>query len=224
MPNDDAVHISDHTDHLGAKSFHLQLRRLESLQTLMTQGGEVVSEVAQFLVRAREELGAMQREQESYVAAQEQLSEEKALMAAKLSTLEKTAEEVGLRAFEQERLIGQLRGQLAATSETKTSEHVLLEERCRVAEDKVAAAQKKIAMLELALRTEREASASAPTRVRQDEVDQHAAEIALMKSRLAAVEQQLETERDRRSRLMEVVKKHELAVNGRGERQREVTL
>jgi len=95
----------------------MQLKRLESLQTLMVQGGTVVSEVAQFLVKAREELSAFQREQQTFAEAQQRLSEEKNELLLQLSIAGKNAEEALLRATQSESKVEQLTRELVVRDE-----------------------------------------------------------------------------------------------------------
>jgi|GEM_PF-3593391 len=211
------LHLPDHSGGLEPTAFQAQLRRLESLQTLMTQGGTVVGEVAQFLAKAREELSAFQREQEAYAGAQQRLVEEKAELALKLAEVGKAAEEASLRAKENELRVAQLTAQLVSRPDTVSREE-LEAERARGAEQRAAAAEK-IASLEAALQREQRMREQAMGKARQDEASLYGTEIALLKDRLSALEQQLETERERRARLMEVVKVHDVTVAAQKQRQ-----
>lgn len=205
-----SLHVPDHSSHIEPTAFQAQLRRLESLQTLMTQGGTVVGEVAQFLAKAREELSAFQREQETNVAVQRQLLEENTDLAAKLTRLGRAVDEANVRAKEFEMRVTQLTTQLTSREDGVPSKEVE-RERKRATEQHKADAEK-IASLEAALKRERTVREQAMDKMRQNEAALHGAEIAQLKERLSALEQQLEVERERRSRLMEVVKVHDVTV------------
>lgn len=211
------VHLPDHAGGLEPSAFQIQLRRLESLQTLMTQGGAVVGEVAHFLAKAREELSVFQREQEAYAGAQQRLLEEKSELAARLIAAEKAAESAALQVKEYELRVAHLSTQLSLRPETVSREE-FESERKRHAEERAAAAEK-IAALEAALLRERGVSEQALGKVRRDEASLYGTEIALLKERLSALEQQLEAERERRARLMEVVKVHDVTVVAQKQRQ-----
>lgn len=202
------VHVSDHAGRLEAAAFHNQLRRLESLQMLMTQGSAVVSEVAQFIVRAREELSVFHREQMSYADAQRDVVEEKASLLLRVAELETAAEAADGRVREQNVLLEALRARVAAAAED--DEKSALAAQCRTAEEKLTLALQKVSELEASLRSEREQKNHSVNRSRQEQIAMHGNEISLLKSRLSAVETQLETERERRARLMEVVKAHDV--------------
>ena len=210
--HDTDLHVSDQPSGLETAAFHAQLRRLESLQMLMVQGGAVVSEVAQFVVKAREELNAFQREQECYADAQRLLVEEKAQLLLRVSELEKSSLEASVRQKEQEFVVQSLQQQLAGS--LPSDEKQALQVGKQTAEEQLTAAVKKIARLELELKTQRDTQERVAARTRREEVNLHGSEIALLKNRLAAVEEQLSAERERRTRLMEVVKAHEVVVNG----------
>lgn len=204
------VHLPDHTGGLEPTAFQVQLRRLESLQTLMTQGGAVVGEIAHFLARAREELSAFQREQETYASEQQRLGAEKAELTVRLIAAEKAAENAALQAKEYELRVAHLNSQLSTRSEAISREEFEAE-RKRHTEQQVVAAEK-IAALEAALLRERGTSEQALGKVRRDDASLYGTEIAQLKERLSALEQQLEAERERRARLMEVVKVHDVTV------------
>lgn len=212
-----SLHLPDHPSHIEPTAFQAQLRRLESLQTLMTQGGTVVSEVAQFLAKAREELGAFQREQETTVAVQRQLLEENAELNAKLVAVGREVDEANVRAKEYEMRVTQLTTQLAS-QQNGISLNEIERERKRAVEQQDAAAEKIVA-LEAALNREKSVREQALGKMRRDEAISHGAEIALLKERLSALEQQLEVERERRGRLMEVVKVHDVTVAAQKQRQ-----
>lgn len=212
-----ALHVSDQTGGLEAAAFQLQLRRLESLQTLMTQGGAVVSEVAAFLARAREELKALQREQEQYVETQRHAAEEKAELIAKLTHATKAADESTVRAMELEAKVNQLTQELTSNSDRVAREELEAERRKAAAQQATSA--DRIARLEAALRHESELRTLTVGKIRQEEASLYATELALLKNRLTALEHQLESERERRARLMEVVKTHEVTVNAQKQRE-----
>ena len=217
------VHVSDQPGRIEPAAFHTQLRRLESLQALMTQGGAVVSEVAQFLARAREELDAFQQEQESCAESQRRIVEEKAQLLLRVADLEKTERESGVRSREREGIIEALQAQLAARSVEQSGELKEVEASRASLEGELKAAVCKVARLEAALQAEREARERAIAGARQEELSLQGSEIDLLKNRLAVVEHQLQAERERRTRLMEVVKTHEVVVNASSPlRQREV--
>lgn len=211
------LHLSDHTRGLEPSAFHTQLRRLESLQTLMVQGGTVVSEVAQFLAKAREELNAFQREQETYAVAQQRLVEEKAELSLKMNAMTKAAEEAAFRNRENEERIAQLTEELTSRERLATRQAVELERKKNA--EHLAVAEEKIASLERTLQRERDLREKSVGKIRQDEAVSYGTEIARLKTRLTALEQQLETERDRRVRLMEVVKVHDVTVNNQKQRE-----
>lgn len=209
MPNV-PLHLSDQSGGLEPTAFQAQLRRLESLQTLMTQGGAVVSEVAQFLAKAREELSALQREQEGYAQAQERLAEEKDSLAAQCADALRAADDAQARATLSDRKVEQLQA-LLAVSEERVPKSDVDQERLRGA-DQLRTATERIGALEAELARERQLREQAASRARHQEASVYAADIALLKNRLSALEHQLEAERERRVRLMDVVKVHEVSV------------
>jgi hypothetical protein len=212
------VHVPDQPRSLELTGFHLQLRRLESLQTLMVQGGTVVSEVAQFIVRAREELSAMQQEHTTYAGAHANALEEKGALLQRISELEKQCAAAEGRALEQAVTIEALRTKIAGQESDSAAEAEWRIERRRT-EERLSGALERVTALESALERERTRREASETYDREEQVAQHTAEIALLKSRLAAVEQQLVVERERRSRLMEVVRTHDVTVASRLQRE-----
>jgi len=215
--------FSDPSSRLEPAAFQSHFRRLESLQTLMTQGGAVVSEVAAFLTRAREELHALQRDQESYAAVQQRLVEEKAELLVRVDALEAAKLRAEARAQEQDVAAAKLKAELASLAVT-TKDDTAAALRTREVEAQLEGALAKVQSLEQTLQRERELRMNQVSKLKQEEVASHASEIAQLKTRLASVEQQLNTERDRRVRLMEVVKSHEVIVASHQLRQRESAL
>jgi chromosome segregation ATPase len=204
--------FSHHSSGLGAPGFRDQLRRLESLQTLMIQGGQVVAEVADFMVRARAELAAFQEEQRAFSEAQRQLDQEKAELAARVASLEEALASAEDRLAQRELLVGSLRQQQEQQDVEEGAEREELEQRVNNSEKCLGEAQARIAALERALTAERKARELGLSQAREAAAAAHPAEMDAVKNRLAALEQQLASERERRSRLMEVVKTAELRV------------
>lgn len=210
MSDDPSLHLSHHGRELEPSAFHQQLRRLESLQTLMAQGATVVNEVAQFMIKVRAELSDFEREQALFLEAQQHAEAEQLQVRIRIEELEKTRELNALRVAELENLIVQLQQELAKRADSVPREEL---ESLRAASDgKIASAAGRIAELETALLREREARHAVLKQARHDEALAHAAEITALKSRLSAAEHQLALERERRARLMEVVKTHEVRI------------
>lgn len=209
--------VPDQSGSLEPSAFHAQLRRLESLQALMTQGGVVVSEVAEFLAKAREELSALQREHASCAEVQQRWSEEKVQLASQLTAATAAAEEAASQVKQYEDKISLLEGALAE-SDASIGKAQLEEER-KTQSEQLRAAADRISLLESALQKEKMLRQQMVGKVRQDEASSYATEIALLKSRLSALEHQLEAERERRTRLMEVVKVHEVSVSAQKQRE-----
>lgn len=202
--------LSHHSSGLEPSAFQAQLRRLESLQTLMSQGGLVVGEVAQFVIKAREELSAFEREQLSCVSAQQTLVTEREQLAARVQALEKSLEQAELVAHEQELIIGQLRGELSAQKAEQVTSQTSAQ---KTADEEVEKkALEKIRELQNELARVRSAGEQKAERAREAASGLVAGEIALLKARICAMEQQLEVEKERRIRLMDVVKAHEVHV------------
>jgi chromosome segregation ATPase len=220
MPTEPAT-LSDPSSCLAPSAFQGHFRRLESLQTLMAQGGVVVSEVAQFLTRAREELHALQREQASYADVQQRLLDEKAELTGRVAQLEAAAASADERARHQEELVAKLKADCAAASEIVVGEESAAQRKITETEAKLTETCARLRVVEHALQRERELRASLLAKTKQEDATLNASEIAQLKTRLASVEQQLETERERRVRLMEVVKSHEVIVASHQLRHRE---
>lgn len=176
----------------------------------------MVSEVAQFLTKVREELSAFRCEQEACAVVQQRLIEEKTELSANLGAARQLAEEVSLQAREYKMRVEQLTTQLASQNHVSREE---LEAERKQGAGQRSAATEKIAALEAALLRERGGYEKAVGKVRQDDASLYGNEIALLRDRLSALEQQLELERERRTRLMEVVKVHDVTVNAQKQRQ-----
>lgn len=213
MPSSEPL-VSHCSGELAPSAFHAQLRRLESLQTLMAQGGTVVGEVAQFLATARAELGALREEQERYASAQEQLLEEKRVLAERLSGSERKVEESAVRVKELELALARETAESQARQTGPSAEQLRVAEEERAAQaEKLSAATDRITHLESALARERAFRETSVDRTREEQAEMYARELALLKERLTSLENQLEAERQRRARLMEVVKTHDVTVS-----------
>ncbi len=204
--------FSHHAGSLGAPGFRDQLRRLESLQTLMIQGGQVVAEVAEFMVRARAELAAFQEEQRVVSESQRQLDQEKAELVARVASLEDALAGAEDRLSQRELLLGSLRQQQERQDATGGPERRELEQRVNNSERCLSEAQARIAALERALAAERKARELGLSQAREAAAAAHPGEMDAVRNRLAALEQQLASERERRTRLMEVVRTAEVRV------------
>lgn len=206
-------HFPNHASGLEPSAFHAQLRRLESLQTLMSQGGVVVAEVAQFVIKAREELSAFEREQLSCVTAQQGLVTEREQLAVRVHALETSLAHAELVAHEQEVVISRLRGELASQKSAQELERNSVEQAAHAqAEDK---AQARIRELVEEVERTRASGDRKTEKAREEAAALVAGEIALLKTRISAMEHQLESERERRIRLMDVVKAHEVHVTAK---------
>jgi chromosome segregation ATPase len=151
--------LPDSAHFLGSQHFLQQLKRLESLQTLMTQGSSVVNEVVEFMAKARAELEMLRKEQEEAARFQEAAELETTAMRTRIGELEQLLAGAEVRAKEQDLTIVRLRSELAAT-------------------------------------------AAAPS----------ADELAALNVKIASLERQLAGEHERRTRLMQVLKAHEVTV------------
>ena len=156
MPNPSTV-VPDSAHFLGSQHFLQQLKRLESLQTLMTQGSSVVNEVVEFMAKARAELEVLRKEQEEAARLQEAAEVGATAMRARIGELEQLLIGAEVRAKEQDLTIVRLRSELAAT---------------------------------------------APS----------ADELTALNVKIASLERQLAGEHERRTRLMQVLKAHEVTV------------
>lgn len=203
-------HVSHHSSGLEPGAFQAQLRRLESLQTLMTQGGLVVAEVEQFVVKAREELSAFEREQLSCVNAQRTLVTEREQLASRVQQLEKSLEHAELVAHEQKIIIGQLRSELSA--EKALHESLINSVQKEAEESAESKALTKIRELQNEVARAHSAGERKAEKAREAAAALVGNEIALLKVRISAMEQQLEVEKERRVRLMDVVKAHDVHV------------
>lgn len=212
------IHLSNHAGGLEPSAFQAQLRRLESLQTLMSQGSAVVSEVAQFMIKVREELGAFEREQLSCAAAQQGLMNEKAELLLRMQELEKSCVEANLQVQEREHRLVALQADLEAERVALAAAHRSAGERDE-AEEKVAGAARHAEQLEHELARQKAIVAMASSKAREEAAASFAGEIAALTARMAAMERQLETERERRGRLMEVVKAQQIVVTPARERE-----
>ncbi|PTY05269.1 hypothetical protein DB347_17550 [Opitutaceae bacterium EW11] len=180
----------------------------------MTQGGAVVSDVAQFLVKAREELSAFQSEQERYASAQAQLLQEKQALSDRLAEMQRAVDLAALRAAEQEVLVSGLNSELAERKrEGERIKSETVSEECRTLEAKLSVADAEVARLTAELESERKARENTVGEARKEEASHYGREIVLLKERLTALEKQLDAERQRRSRLMEVVRTPDVLVN-----------
>ncbi len=204
------VSFSNQRGELEPSAFHQQLRRLESLQMLMVQGSTVVHEVTQFMVKVREELSCLGRDHAEGLQAQQRVEQERTILGEKLLGSERELEQVRLRVAEQDLVLIQLQEQLKRPSSGVTAEE--LEAVKKEGDAKVAAANLRANELEASLAREREMNETSLRQLRQESANAHSLEIAALKKRLSAVEQQLESERERRARLMEVVKANEVRV------------
>lgn len=203
-------HVPNHASGLEPSAFHAQLRRLESLQTLMSQGGVVVAEVAQFVIKAREELSAFEREQLCCVTAQQGLMTEREQLSVRVHSLETSLAHAELVAHEQEVVITRLRSEIASQKSTQDLERSSVEQAATAqAEDR---AQARIRELLDEVERTRATGERKTERAREEAAALVAGEIALLKTRISAMEHQLESERKRRVRLMDVVKAHEVHV------------
>jgi hypothetical protein len=179
----------------------------------MTQGGLVVADVAQFVIKAREELSAFEREQLTCVDAQQHLVREKEQLAVRVQALEESLQRAELIAHEQEFVIGQLRSELVAERDRHAMERA--EQQAALASGEEAAeseAQVKIRTLQEEVASARAAGERKAELARREAGALVASEIAALKARISAMEHQLEMERERRVRLMDVVKAHDVHV------------
>src|SRR3569833_1756142 len=101
MPNSPIL-VSDSAHSLGSQHFLQHLKRLESLQTLMTQGSSVVNEVVEFMAKARAELEMLRQEQEVAARCQEATEIETAAMRTRIGELEQLLARAEVRAKEQD--------------------------------------------------------------------------------------------------------------------------
>lgn len=158
MPNSSRL-VSDSAHPLGSQHFLQQLKRLESLQTLMTQGSSVVNEVVEFMAKARAQLETLKQEQEAAARFQEAAELESTALRTRIGELE----------------------QLLASAEVHAKEQDLTI---------------------LRLRSELTVAANAPS----------ADELTALNVKIASLERQLSAEHERRTRLMQVLKAHEVTV------------
>ena len=158
MPNSPIL-VPDPAHSLGSQHFLQQLKRLESLQTLMTQGSSVVNEVVEFMAKARAELETLRQGQEAAARFQETAESEAMAMRSRINELEQRLAGADVRLKEQDLTIVRLRSELAQ-------------------------------------------AAAAPS------VD----ELTALNAKIASLERQLAAEHERRVRLMQVLKAHEVTV------------
>lgn len=158
MPNSPSL-FSDSANSLGSQHFLQQLKRLESLQTLMTQGSSVVNEVVDFMAKARAELETLRQGQVEAARFQEAAEAETTAMLTRIDDLEQKVATAEVRVKEQDLTIARLRSELAV-------------------------------------------AANAPS------VD----ELTILNSKISLLERQLAGEHERRVRLMQVLKTHEVTI------------
>ncbi len=153
------THVSDTSISVSPNHFLQQLKRLESLQTLMTQGSTVVNDVVEFMAKARAEIEMLRQEQEGAARFQENAQNEASAMRGRIQELEQLLLRAEVRAKEQDLMIVRLRSDLAATASLPSTD-----------------------------------------------------ELTALNNKIGSLERQLAAEHERRVRLMQVLKAHEVTV------------
>ncbi|HEY9155944.1 MAG TPA: hypothetical protein VIM69_12480 [Opitutaceae bacterium] len=125
----------------------------------MTQGSSVVNEVVEFMAKARAELEALRKEQETAARFQESAELEADAMRVRIGELEQLLAGAEVRAKEQDLTIVRLHSELAAASNAPSAD-----------------------------------------------------ELTALNVKIASLERQLAAEHERRTRLMQVLKTHEVSI------------
>jgi hypothetical protein len=112
---------------------------------------------------------------------------------------------------EQAMQIAGLKTELNATA-SRASEAAFAHERVQH-QDELKAISSRVLEMEDLLVSERLAQEKIFQRIREEAAQHRASEIAQLKTRVAALDQQLEMERERRLRLMDALKLHEVKVS-----------
>ncbi len=209
MPTQPA-YISDSTSPINPSGFLQQLRRLESLQLLMTQGSTVVNEVVEFMAKARAELESLRQEQAEAVRLQDLADSENGLMRARISSLEQQLESSEVRVKEQDLQVARMRTELAAAVSAISREELSRERELH--EEALQKQVSRVTEAEAEIVRERTSRAQALQKMRTEESARHAAELQALSAKIETLEKQLAAERERRVRLMDVLKAHEVTV------------
>jgi chromosome segregation ATPase len=89
--------FQDTSSSLTTLEVQAKVQRLQSLQKLMQQGGAVLSESIDFMVKARDEIHSLQQEQQQVLAMQSAMEEVRDRLQLEIATLRTSLEEAELK-------------------------------------------------------------------------------------------------------------------------------
>ena len=214
-----------------------KVQRLQSLQKLMQQGGAVLSESIDFMVKAREEIHSLQQEQQQVLAMQSAMEVVRDRLQSEISTLRISQEEAELKctnlgsevarlrshAESSQAEVKSLRAQLANAAEEINSGRELVaktnaelersQKRAKSSvehSDEVARLKAETKIVQASL--DKAVSAHRKTKEMLAEVQAKALKAEILETKVSAMEGQISSLRATRTRLTEALKTSDIKV------------
>jgi len=187
--------LQDTSSSITTVEVQAKVQRLQSLQKLMQQGGAVLSESIDFMVKAREEIHSLQQEQQQVLAMQSAMEEVRDRLQLEITTLRTSLEEAELKCTNLELEVMRLRSR----TESSQAEVKLLKTQLASADEEIKSARELVVKTNAEMeRMQKRANASA----------EHSDEVARLKSEVktaqASLSQAVKSHRKTQERLAEL--------------------
>jgi len=229
--------LQDTSSSLTTVEVQAKVQRLQSLQKLMQQGGAVLSESIDFMVKAREEIHSLQQEQQQVLAMQSAMEEVRDRLQLEITTLRTSLEEAELRCTNLESEVMRLRSHtessqaevkllktqlISAAEEIKSARELVVKtnaemERMQKRADASTEHNDEVTRLKSEVKIAQASLSQAvnshrKTQARLAELETQAQKAEMLETKVSAMEEQISNLRATRTRLTEALKASDVKV------------
>ena len=229
--------LQDTSSSLTTVEVQAKVQRLQSLQKLMQQGGAVLSESIDFMVKAREEIHSLQQEQQQVLAMQSAMEEVRDRLQLEITTLRTSLEEAELKCTNLESEVMRLRSHMessqaevkllktqliSAAEEIKSARELVVKTNAEMERmqkrtnasveqsDEVARLKSEVKIAQASL--SQAVNSHRKTQERLAELETKAQKTEMLVTKVSAMEEQISNLRATRTRLTEALKASDVKI------------